>query len=561
MTILNQDDNYRQAKAAYGFPLLIKHLLDRARVVSCDQTIHYADKATFTYAQFFERINRLANVLMDLGLKKGDVVAVMDWDSHRYLELYFAVPMCGLILQTVNIRLSPDKVLYTLNHAKPKALFLNAEFAPMIQDYRYDVPSVENVIWLDDSHLSDHLPKQAIPPHVVGEYEALLAKADSDFTFEDFDEDTIATTFYTSGTTGNPKGVFFTHRQLVLHSLVVAATSGLNGDGKGMRYDDVYLPVTPLFHVHGWGIPYVATMIGLKQVYPGRYLPQTLVDLIEQHQVSFTHGVPTILQMLLKEMNSRGRKFNGIKMIIGGSRLTEGLAKAAVESGIEVFTAYGMSETAPVISMTVFKDSEKLDADADIVRRTKTGEPAMLCDIQIWDENGKPQPLDGQSVGEIVVRAPWLTQSYFKNHDAGDELWQGGYLHTQDIAHMSDKGMLQVTDRLKDVIKTGGEWVSSLEIETILSLHPSVADIAVIGVPDSRWGERPLALVVLKPNHQDTAVQNILAIGLQAVERGVIPKYGIPDEIKILPELPKTSVGKLDKKVMRQMYADGLFNG
>lgn len=561
MAILNHHDDYRQAQDAYHFPLLIKHLLDRAKVASLEQTIHYADKKTLTYAEFFARINRLAHVLTNLGLQKGDVVAVMDWDSHRYLELYFAVPMCGLILQTVNIRLSEDKVLYTINHAKPKALFLNAEFAPMIKNHRYDVPSVEHVIWLDDSHLSEHLPPQQVPPHVVGEYETLLANAPDTFDFPDFDENTVATTFYTSGTTGNPKGVFFTHRQLVLHSLAVAATSGLNGNGKGLRYDDVYLPVTPLFHVHGWGIPYVATMIGLKQVYPGRYLPNTLVDLIETHKVSFTHGVPTILQMLLKEMASRGRKFNGMKMIIGGSRLTEGLAKAAVEQGIEVFTAYGMSETAPVISMTVFKDSDNLTPEEDILRRTKTGEPAMLCDIQIWDENGNCQPQDGKSAGEIVVGAPWLTQSYFKNHDAGNELWRGGYLHTQDIAHMSDSGMLQVTDRLKDVIKSGGEWVSSLEIETILSLHPSVADIAVIGVPDEKWGERPLALVVLKPDHQDTKAEDIIAIGMQAVERGMIPKYGIPSEVKFLPELPKTSVGKLDKKVMREMFAQGLFAG
>lgn len=550
--ILNQHEDYTQAKDAYHFPLLIKYLLSRAKVASREQTIHYADKLTLTYSQFFERVNRLANVLTGLGLQKGDVVAVMDWDSHRYLELYFAIPMCGFILQTVNIRLSEDKVLYTINHAKAKALFLNSEFAPIINHSTVDIPSVKNVVWLDDN-------QQDLPAYAFGEYEQLLANAGTEFEFEDFDENTIATTFYTSGTTGNPKGVFFTHRQLVLHSLVVAGTLALNQEGIGLRYSDVYLPVTPLFHVHGWGMPYVATMIGLQQIYPGRYLPNTLVDLMQKYHVSFTHGVPTILQMLIKEMQSRGGKFNQLKMIIGGSRLTEGLARTAIDNGIEVFNAYGMSETCPVITVSCFNPKDNLTPDENVLIRTRAGVPALLCDIQVWDENGKPQPQDAKSTGEVVVRSPWLTQSYFKNHDAGDELWSGGYLHTQDIAHMSANGVVQVTDRLKDVIKSGGEWVSSTEIETILSLHPSVADIAVIGVPDEKWGERPLALIVLKPDHQDTKADDILAIGMQAVERGIIPKYGIPNEIKFLTELPKTSVGKLDKKVMRDMFAKGLF--
>lgn len=563
MSILNIAENYHQADEAYHFPLLIKQLLLRAKAVSGEQKIHYADKLTYTYNDFFKRVNRLANVLQNLGLKQGDVVAVMDWDSHRYLECYFAVPMLGLILQTVNVRLSEDKVIYTLEHARAKALLLNAEFAPMIQNHAEDIPSLEHMIWLDDhQHQQPALPAQAVPEHLqsifAGEYEQLMTQASDEFDFPDFDENTIATTFYTSGTTGNPKGVFFTHRQLVLHTLGLTSTIALNAEGQGLRYSDVYMPVTPLFHVHAWGVPYMATMIGLEQIYPGRYLPATLVDLIEKNKVSFTHGVPTILQMLLKEMQSRGRSFNGMKMIIGGSRLTDGLAKTALETGVEVFTAYGMSETCPVISMTVFKNTDNHTPEQDIIHRTKTGSPAMLTDIQIWHD-GKPQTRDGKATGEIVVRAPWLTQSYFKNHDAGNELWQGGYLHTQDIALMTANGVLQVTDRLKDVIKSGGEWISSLEIETILSLHPSVADIAVIGIPDEKWGERPLALIVKKPNHDETTADDILAIAFQAVERGMIPKYGVPSEVKFLTELPKTSVGKLDKKVMRDMFAKGLF--
>ncbi|OOR90855.1 long-chain fatty acid--CoA ligase [Moraxella caviae] len=543
-------EGFSPADTAYGFPLIIKQLLNRPKAVSLDQKIYYADKREFSYREFFARINRLANVLTSLGLQKGDTVAVMDWDSHRYLEAYFAIPMLGMILQTVNIRLSDDKILYTINHAKPKALLLNGEFLPMIGNRAHDTPSIEHVIWLDDHGTP-------APEFTVGEYENLLDKASDAFDFPDFDENTIATIFYTSGTTGNPKGVFFSHRQIVLHAMGVIAGAALNPDQVGLRYSDVYMPITPMFHVNGWGIPYVATMIGLKQIYPGRYIPSLLVDLVAKHKVSFTHCVPTILQMMLKEGQARDFDFGGLKMIIGGSRLTEGLAKAALASGIEVFTAYGMSETCPVITVATFDTKEPLTVENSLAIRTSTGTPVPLVDLQIWADTGAAQPQDGESVGEVVVRTPWLTQSYFKNHDAGNELWTGGYLHTQDIAHMNAKGMIKVTDRLKDAIKSGGEWVSSLEIETILSLHPSVADIAVIGVPDDKWGERPLALVVKKPNFDDVSPDDVLALAEQAFERGIIPKYGIPSLLRFVEQIPKTSVGKHDKKVIRQLVADG----
>ena len=576
-SILNQHEDYQQAQDAYGFPLIIKQLLNRAKIASTNQTISYADKVTYTYAEFFKRVNRLANVLKTIGLQAGDVVAVMDWDSHRYLEAYFAVPMSGMILQTVNVRLAEDKVLYTINHAKPKALLLNAEFEPMAKNYRQDAPSIEKVVWLDDTQFdktkledtkldntkySEYEPRTeqvSMPDYVEGEYEALLAAASDAFDFPDFDENTIATTFYTSGTTGDPKGVFFTHRQIVLQTLASTLASALNAEGQGARYNDVYMPMTPLFHVHAWCWPYGATMIGLKQVYPGRYLAPRLVDLIEQHKVTLSHGVPAILQMLLKEMAARGRKFDGLKLLLGGSKLNEGLAKAAIESGIEFMSGFGMSESCPVLSRAVFDDkTDSMETPEQLNYRCLSGSPIMLVSMEIWDENGKPQPMDGKSTGELVIRAPWLTQSYFKNSDAGNELWQGGWMHTQDIASISSSGTLSITDRLKDVIKSGGEWISSLEVETIFSFHPSVADVAVIGIPDERWGERPLALVVLKPDYVDTKAADILALGHQAVEKGYLPKYGVPSEIKFLSEMPKTSVGKLDKKRMRMMCAEKL---
>ncbi len=548
---------YPSAPSAYQFPLLIKQLLNRAKTVSLDQEIIYADKKRFTYKDLFNRINRLANVLDGLNLDAGDVVAVMDWDSHRYLESYFAIPMSQYILQTVNIRLSPEKVLYTINHSKPKVLMLNSEFAELVKNYQFENSSIEHIIWLDDNDMSVEGVFGSNQSRVTGEYEALLEAADSSFEFPDFDENTIATTFYTSGTTGDPKGVFFSHRQLVLHTLTEAASLGMLPNKQGVSYGDVYMPMTPMFHVHAWGFPFTATMIGLKQVYPGRYAPDTLLNLIVNEKVSITHCVPTILQMVLKEAQDRNVSFNGLKMIIGGSRLTEGLAKLALAQDIEVYTGYGMSETAPLIGLTDFSLNEpEMSAEEDISRRCMTGKPVLMVDAQVWDENNKPVAAGKEHTGELVLRAPWLTQSYLKNDDAGKELWENGYMHTQDIAYMQPDGYIKITDRLKDVIKSGGEWISSLEIETILSLHPAVADVSVIGVRDKQWGERPLALVVLKPACQDTTADDIKAIAEQAASKGMIPKYGVPSQFKFVDELPKTSVGKHDKKVMREMYAN-----
>lgn len=550
-------NTYQSAPSAYDYPLLVKQLLSRAKTVSQEQEIVYANKKRFTYKDLFERINCLANVLASLNLDAGDVIAVMDWDSHRYLESYFAVPMSGYILQTVNIRLSPEKILYTINHAKPKVLLLNSEFAPLVKDYQFENSSIEHIIWLDDNGATFEGVFGGNRSRVVGEYEALLKAADNQFDFPDFDENTIATTFYTSGTTGDPKGVFFSHRQLVLHSLAEAATLGMLPNKQGVSYGDVYMPMTPMFHVHAWGFPFTATMVGLKQVYPGRYEPAALMDLIINEKVSITHCVPTILQMILKEAQDRGASFNGLKMIIGGSRLTEGLARTAMAQGIEVYTGYGMSETAPLISLTEFSLNEpEMTEDEDIARRCMTGKPVLMVDAQVWGENNQSVGVGQEHTGELVLRAPWLTQSYLKNNDAGKELWEHGYMHTQDIAYIRPDGYIRITDRLKDVIKSGGEWISSLEIETILSLHPAVADVSVIGIRDKQWGERPLALIVLKPACQDTSADEIKAIAEKAVERGIIPKYGVPSRFKFVSELPKTSVGKHDKKVMREMYAD-----
>ncbi len=532
--------------SAYGYPLLIKQLLHGVKATAGDQEIVYRDQCRYSYRQFFERISRLANALAGLGVGPGHTVAVMDWDSHRYLEAFFAVPMMGAVLQTVNVRLSPEQILYTLNHAKADIVAVNTEFLPILAAIKNQLETVKQFILISDDALTASSPE--LPG--AGEYEALLAAASSSYDFPDFDENTRATTFYTTGTTGLPKGVYFSHRQLVMHTMAVATALGTAPDQGRLHRDDVYMPITPMFHVHAWGLPYVATMLGLKQVYPGRYAPETLLQLIARERVTFSHCVPTILHMLLSCPAGEGVDLSRCKMIIGGAAFPKGLAAAALARGMDVFTGYGMSETCPILTIAHVRN-ELPDADAQAVERIKTGYAQPLVELRTVDADMHDVAHDGKSSGEIVVRAPWLTQGYLHNPAASEDLWAGGYLHTGDIGSIDPRGMLTVTDRLKDVIKTGGEWLSSLELESIISQHPAVSEVAVIGIKDAKWGERPLAMVVLRAGHAATA-NEIRQHVQRFADEGHISKFAIPDQVRFVDSLARTSVGKLNKKAMRE---------
>lgn len=534
------------AENAHAYPLLIKRLLLSGSRYEKTREIVYRDKLRYSYATFNERVARLANVLSEAGVKAGDTVAVMDWDSHRYLECMFAIPMLGAVLHTINIRLSPDQILYTMNHAEDRFVLVNSEFVPLYNGIAGQLTTVEKTLLLTDGE-----DKNADLPNLVGEYESLLAAASSHYDFADFDENSVATTFYTTGTTGNPKGVYFTHRQLVLHTLSMATTMGGLDSIRLLGNDDVYMPITPMFHVHAWGVPYVATMLGVKQVYPGRYEPDMLCRLIKEEKINFSHCVPTILQMVLNAEGAQGHDFGGMKMIIGGSALNRSLYEAAKARGIQLTAAYGMSETCPLISCAYL--NEELRAGSEDERTTyriKAGIPVPLVEAAIMDTNGKLLPSDGESQGELVLRAPWLTQGYFREPEKGEELWAHGWLHTGDVATIDGMGFIEIRDRIKDVIKTGGEWISSLELEDLISRHPTVREVAVVGVPDPQWGERPFALLVLRDE------QGLDAKGLKEhlkpfVEQGHINKWAIPTQIALVTEIPKTSVGKLDKKRIR----------
>ena len=535
--------------SAYSYPLLIKQLLHTPLAVAPEQEITYQGKVRYTYRILRERIGRLASGLAGLGVESGYTVAVMDWDSHRYLEAFFAVPMMGAILQTVNVRLNAEQILYTLNHAGADVLLVNREFFPLLAPIAARLESVRRFVLIDDEHGSMEGP-------VVfdAEYEALLAGGSAEYVFEDFDENAQATVFYTTGTTGLPKGVRFSHRQLVLHTLGVATSIGTAAAGAAMRTSDVYMPITPMFHVHAWGFPYVATLLGLKQVYPGRYLPANLLKLIVSEGVTYSHCVPSIMQMLLSHPGSESFDLKGWKVLIGGSAMSETLALNSLKRGIEVVTGYGMSETCPVVSIAHLAEA---DAQAPIEEqarlRCKTGQPLPLVDLRVVTAEMDDVIHDGVSTGEVVLRTPWLTQEYLDAPQASEELWAGGYLHTQDIGHIDARGFLKITDRIKDVIKTAGEWISSLQLEDILSCHEAVQESAVIGVSDEKWGERPVALVVLKPGYEGRVSEHdIRSYAVLLIERTNVSRHGILLQVRFVKELLKTSVGKLNKRAMRE---------
>ena len=533
------------APEAYAYPLLVRHLLHAPMATARRQQIVYRD-TRHSYAEFERRIHRLASALRGLGVEQGTTVAVLDWDSHRYLECYFAVPMMGAVLQTVNVRLAPEQIAWTIAHAGASVMLVHRDFIDMITALRPQLPNVRAIVVLDE-------PGTSLPPPAfcIAEYERMLGDAEDRYPFQDFDENALATTFYTTGTTGDPKAVCFSHRQIVLHTLAVMAAFGSAG-AQSFRKNDVYMPMTPMFHVHAWGFPYVATLRGVKQVYAGRYEAERLLELRRREGVTYSHCVPTILRMLLETPSARSMDLTGWKLTIGGSALPRQLAADAQARGIEIFAGYGMSETGPVLTVTrVPDDMDAPEREIDI--RCWAGLPIPLVDLRIVDPQMNDVAHDGTSCGEVVVRAPWLTASYVGNPAASEQLWRGGYLHTQDIASIDADGYTQIRDRLKDVIKTGGEWLSSLVLEDLLARHPAVLEAAVIGVADEKWGERPLAYVVLRPDYAEAVDADTLRAHLaEFAARGTIPRYGVPDHIAFIDALPKTSVGKLDKKLLRR---------
>lgn len=541
------------ASQAFKYPLLIKSILAYSTMLEPYNEIVYKDTLRYNYFELNRRVRKQANVFKNLGIDGGKTIAVIDYDSHRYLECFFGIPMTGNVLHTINWRLSPTQVLYTINHAQDEVIICHIDFLPLLASIFDEITTVKSIIICADN--GEFVNNTTLP--IIGEYEALLAKASDEYDFEDFDEDAVATTFYTTGTTGNPKGVYFTHRQLVLHTLSISVTFSAIDGACRFNNSDVYMPLTPMFHVHAWGFPYVATMCNTKQVYIGKFEAETVLKCFVKEKVTFSHCVPTILQMFVSHPATQQIDLSRWKVVIGGSALPEALAKAALQRGVDVITGYGMSETCPILS-TVYlkpKDVQNTDIDFQVKARTRSGTPAILVDLQLLTEEGKVAEKDGETIGEITARTPWLTQGYFNEPEKSEELWKDGWLHTGDVATMNQNNSLKITDRIKDVIKSGGEWVSSIALENLIGKHEAVQEVAVVGIPDIKWGERPHAMIILKEGKSLT--KETLKDFLQKyVDDQTITAWTIPSSVDFAKAIPKTSVGKIDKKVIRASLAN-----
>jgi fatty-acyl-CoA synthase len=476
-----------------------------------------------SYAQVVERARRLASALTQLGVEPGDRVASFAWNSLRHLELYLAVPSMGAVLHTLNVRLFEDDLRYITAHAEDRLLFVDASLAGAMP--RFD--STEREVVMPDG-----------PGEREGalDYEALIAEGDPGFEFPDLHENTAAAMCYTSGTTGRPKGVLYSHRSIVLHTL----GAGLP-DSMGIREADSVMPVVPMFHAMAWGIPYVATMVGARQVLPGPDLsPRGLGDLVESERVTWTAGVPTIWNGML-ELDPPPDLRSLRELKAGGAAVPESLIRGFAERfGIPLVQGWGMTETSPLAATARLPGDAELSDDESFALRATQGRVLPLIDFRIDEESG----------GELQVRGPWIARAYYEDPSGDEKFTEDGWLRTGDVAELERGSYIKLVDRTKDLVKSGGEWISSVELENRVMAHPDVVEAAVIAVPDERWGERPCACVVLRPgSHLDAE-----ALREHLAER--VPKWWIPERVEFIDEVPKTSVGKFDKKVLRARFAE-----
>jgi len=531
-------------------PLLITTMLDRARKLFPQKEIfsRCLDRDhRLNYGQFYERVCRLANVLTSLGIKAGDRVGTFAWNNHRHLELYFAVPCSGAVLHTINLRLFPEQLVHVINHAADRVIFIDEDLAPLLAGIADKLPTVEKYIILSDK---EELPEIKLPNALS--YEKLLAEAPASFDFpDDLDENSPAAMCYTTATTGPPKGVIYTHRSIYLHGMMVALPDTL-----GVRERDAILPVVPMFHVLSWGIPFAGVWMGSKMVLPGRVLtPEAICKLIEVEKVTLPIGVPTIWIGLHQHLQGGARyDFSSVRYIVnGGSAISKSLIKSFNENfGIKVLHGYGMTETSPVVLISELKSyMDEWEPDRRYAQQEKQGLVVPGIEMKIINESGAEVKWDGKEMGELCFKGPWIAGSYYQDPERSAESFKDGWLHTGDIVTIDEEGFIHIQDRAKDLIKSGGEWISSIDLENTIMAHPAVVEAAVIAVPHEKWVERPLACVVLK----ETAREEVTEADILDFLKDKVAKWWIPDRILFLDEIPKTSVGKFNKKQLRETHA------
>jgi fatty-acyl-CoA synthase len=531
------------------YPLTLTHFFERSRRLFPAKPVATRVPGQplfrYTYADFADRVCRLAGALPGLGVGPGDRVGTFAWNSHRHLELYWAAPLSGAVLHTVNIRLSPRDIVYIVNHAGDTVLFVDASLWPVIEPLRSELRTVRRYVVLPDD-------AAASLPAGVPDYEGLLAAARPVTDWPRLDEGQAAGMCYTSGTTGHPKGVVYSHRAVFLHSMAVAMTDSL-----GLCERDVILHVVPMFHVNAWCIPYAGVMVGATQIFAGPApQPRDIVELVQSERVTFVGAVPTVWIAVKELVEQEGFDLSSIRCLpIGGSAAPRHLIELYEKKfGVPMTHAWGMTETTPLGTVSRLKSYMAAWPDEQrYAVRAKQGYPVAGVDIRAVDEQGQEVAWDGRTMGELQVRGPWVARSYYEQPEAAAQFTADGWFRTGDVVTIDPEGYIQITDRTKDLIKSGGEWISSLDMEGLLMAHPKVLEAAVIAVPHPKWIERPLACVVLRTEHRGAVTAEELLDFL----RPQVARWALPDAVVFVDAIPKTSVGKFDKKVLRQMFPEG----
>jgi acyl-CoA synthetase (AMP-forming)/AMP-acid ligase II len=531
------------------YPLTLTQFFERARKLFHRKTmatrVPGAGLQRYTYGDYADRVCRLSAALAGLGLTKGDRVATFAWNSHRHMEVYFAAPLMGMVLHTVNIRLSAQDLTYIINHAEDRVLIVDASLWPLLEPIRKDLKSVRQIIVMKDT------PAAEIPAGAL-DYEALLAGAKPVEAWPKLDETDAAGMCYTSGTTGHPKAVVYTHRGVYLHCFGSSTV-----DVFGICERDVILHVVPMFHANAWCVPFAGVMNGSTQIFAGpNPQPRDIIEIVHNERVTLVGAVPTVwiaIQAILEKEPQWD--ISSIRCIpIGGSAAPKTLIELFDKKyGAYMLHAWGMTEMSPLGSVCRPRSyTDRLPEEERYAIRAKQGAMVAGVDMRIVDDAGKVQPWDGKSVGEIQVRGPWVTSGYYNNPAGAAQFTEDGWFRTGDVAAIDSEGYIQITDRTKDLIKSGGEWISSVDMETTIMGHPKVLEAAVIAVPHPQWQERPLACVVPKPEFKDTLTQTEILDYLTPL----VAKWWLPDEVVMIDAVPKTSVGKFDKKILRERFKD-----